>query len=269
MLYVKNARLYFIVILPILLLGLLWLSGEALAKSGTEPTAGRGVSYAGQPYTATYTSTLYLPFAARDLVVTNFFGTVTYQGVPVSGIYINLWYCEGDGLPSTVVSTVATNSAGYYVFPNVEPVSETGWYFVTYYNGQYGNDFNLDYLGGWIRNIPNEIGYVLADNFDLATPTLVSPDDGTTSTLPVTFTWEYDYLPYGGSYRFTMSNPYSPANPFFVTVQTEEFSLTSLPPYFFYNNSYPWSVIVQNQDGGYGWMTAELTRHITLEFPEK
>lgn len=212
-----------------------------------------------------FSSSIYLPVVSNQKI-SILYGYVTYQGVPTSNIYIDLWRAITDsGLPPDKLGIVASDENGYYAFENVPSLGPGEFYFITYYNGQDGNSFIPNYLGGWYRRIDSiNGGTIIADNFDLAAPVLLAPESGVSMSMPISFTWVYDFLPAGGHYRFSIDNSYSPANPFHTDVLVKEYVLTTLPPFFFLEHSYQWSVWICNANGGCGWMNEGEKRWITF-----
>lgn len=172
--------------------------------------------------------TTYLPLISRPIASIS--GQITYQGVPIDGITVSLFR----GPDSIHLLTTTTQANGVYQFLGVP---DSG---LSYYEVLYENSSNSAYAANCIGPALyySASTSALGGNFEIGDIKLVSPANGATVALPVTFQWTrrvaqsdnyrldivgppsyywvYDFLGYVGQYTvqslaggpFTAGTPY-------------------------------------------------------------
>jgi hypothetical protein len=176
-------------------------------------------------------------------------GRVKYNGAAAAGIPLNLRRCDSSSC--TTAASTTTGSDGGYLFENVATLGSGLLYYV-----RYGpNSTDSHYVSWWYGpDITSYTAgaYVPGGDFDIANVTLVSPPDGATVRLPVTFSWQQRGLA-GDTYRYVLFDPDSDA--WWRTSDlgsTGSFTLTGLPSGATYGKTYGWYVQVFNGPDSFG-----------------
>ncbi len=234
-------------------------SGSYFAFSGqfTSSSAASG-SYAYTNYNipgcgyfsqaGTWTATPALPSSG-------IYGRVTYQGSPVAGVYLALWFYNGSSW-STVLTT-ATQADGSYRFTGVPGLATGQRYYVRYNNGSDGNPSNPSYLAAWYSfdiTTYTAGANVAGGDFDIANIALSSPAPGATVSLPQAFSWVRRTATTSDDYEWDLFDP-ADMNPwvyFGPLGYVSDFTLNSLPSGFTFGTPYGWNVWVNASDGGSG-----------------
>ena len=128
---------------------------------------------------------IYLPAVLNNQSL-QLVGTVTDQGVPVNGTEVLLRYYNGSSW--STYSYTYTDSIGKYQFTTLPTLSAGQEYYVRWDN----MTANPDQLWGWycdhIDSTTTDPNAYICD-FDIKNIVLLSPDSGSTVSLPQTFTW--------------------------------------------------------------------------------
>ena len=118
-------------------------------------------------------------------------GQVTFNGSGVGNLMLNL--IKYDGMSESRYMTTTTQADGSYSFAGAGNLTSGQYYYVRYWNGSSGgNTPNTNYVVYWFG--PTLTSYTAGanasgGNWDIANVSLVSPSDGGTLALPVTFQW--------------------------------------------------------------------------------
>ena len=174
------------------------------------------------------------------------YGRLTYQGQAAPNIPLSLlrW---GDW---TTIATTVTDSSGAYSFTNV-PTLPPGTYTVRFWNDSHDERYLLRWDGRDITSY-NMGDTVFGGNFDLANISLVSPVEGATVSIPVTFDWDARGIS-GDQYGWLIKNPNEPyvlaSGPLGTST---EYTLESPPLGLKYGIDYIWYIEVLNGDNGFG-----------------
>jgi hypothetical protein len=217
---------------------------------------------------ATFTSTtftIFLPLVTKP--VGQIYGAVSLNGKPAEGIAVTIWlhcfsggvgwelYNKGEGL---------TDAAGFYRFQNLETVPHSiprgncYEYYVSYENPSTlpGNGKLAFYQTHGLSSYTSG-SIVELENFDISDVALEAPIDMSTVAFPVTFSWTPRSEASPDNYRFVMGDPtcsglgcVSFASSYLG--YTDSFTMDSIPPEFFYDYTYNWTLSFKTPSGGYG-----------------
>ena len=201
----------------------------------TEPTATR---------TATPTPTRTNTPSANSGI----YGKVTYKGASAAGVTLALRHWDGSSY--TTQSSTTTDSDGRYKFTDAPSLPTGHSYYVRYSNGS-----NSNYVSGWYN--PDINSYSAGDSvaggdFDIANVALLSPTNGYSSTLPITFQWAMRGIS-GDTYRWVMFD--LSTNGGWITGDlgaVDKFTITALPSDANYGQQYGWYVAVYMGANSYG-----------------
>jgi 5-hydroxyisourate hydrolase-like protein (transthyretin family) len=188
-------------------------------------------------------------------------GLVLQNGLPASGVEVELRFFDGSSWSTRFNTTVEANGA--YQFPNMPGLTSGQIYSVRYLNNEH--------VSGrlWTWRTPEITAYGYGSNyqlndFDIADITLISPEDSGTVSLPASFQWTPRPATPTDSYEFDLHDPNGSAW-YRTTVlgYTGNYNLSDLPILFYVDTPYLWFVAVYN-DGGYG---ESFDRNITFTGP--
>jgi hypothetical protein len=196
------------------------------------------------PGTSTPTPT---PTVTTPPSVSGIYGQVRYNGNPLAGINLVLYYYNGSTW-STWGSAVTTDASGNYRFAGVPSLGAGQKYYVRYANGSNGNASNSNYLAWWASFTLTSYmtgANVSGGDFDIADVTLVSPSPGSSGTLPRTFTWNRRTATTADNYEFNLFDP-ADLNPWaYISIgYVNNYTLNSLPSGFSFNTAYGWDMWV-------------------------
>ena len=188
------------------------------------------------------------------------YGQALDGGAAASGITLRLYHCDSYGSCSAASSTT-TDSGGIYDFTGAATLSSGYSYYVGFVNGASGgNSDDPNHLTYWrsFDITPYTAGSsVEGGTFDIADVVLVSPPDGSSRTLPTTFTWDGRGVA-GDRYSWAIADPYLSElyyvdPPVEATVFVLDETLGGAIG-LSYDTEYPWYVYVANGSwaGGYG-----------------
>ena len=135
------------------------------------------------------------------------YGTVTYNGIAAASISLDLSFYDGSSW--STASTRTTGADGRYNFTGMPALGAGQGYYVRYTNP--GN--SLYVAGGGAPTITSYSAgsSVPGGNFDIANVSLLTPNDGVSLPLPVTFTWQKRTVP-GDTYKWMIFDPSNPAD---------------------------------------------------------
>ncbi|HNB52736.1 MAG TPA: choice-of-anchor Q domain-containing protein, partial [Anaerolineales bacterium] len=201
-------------------------------------------------------SSIYLPLVRRASAGIN--GRATLNGAPIAGVLLELRLIPTD----SIVATTTTGSDGRYAFRNVPGLEPNQSYYVLYQNTQGTPGF----LQAW--ETARLTSYTMGDeaaigDFDIADIVLISPESGTSVSIPAPFQW----LPRLGvptdNYEFNLFDPNDYA-PYFTAPSlgyVGSFTLDYLPEGFDPDTDYAWGIAIYGTDGGAGFSsTTRLVR---------
>lgn len=158
-------------------------------------------------------------------------GTVTQNGAAASGIYLQLRYFNNDDDSYSTRSEFTTGLDGVYKFVNVPTINDGDRYYIRFL-GQYNDGDSNHMLSFWgtqqienyTQNSDSAIGDFDIDDIDLGFPT-----DGSSITLPYTFTWSLRDSSPGDNYHLAIEDS-ATSNPWWLVKQGyhNSFSLNCL-----------------------------------------
>jgi len=191
------------------------------------------------------------------------YGRLTYQGQAAPNIALSLLQFD----EWTTIASTVTDSSGAYSFTNVPILPAGKTYTVHFWNGSHDERYLLRWDG---RDITS---YTMGDtvfggNFDIANIPLVSPAEGATVSIPVTFDWDARGIS-GDEHIWLMKDPDAPyvlASSGFLGTSTE-YTLESPPPGLDYGIDYIWYIEVLNGDNGFGLSLYRFIYFTALETP--
>ena len=212
-----------------------------------EPTAAPTQTPTTEP-TATPTQTPTPTRTNTPSANSGIYGKVTYKGASAAGITLALrrW----DGSSYTTQSSTTTDSDGRYRFTDAPTLPAGHRYHVHYTNGS-----NSNYVSGWYN--PDINSYSAGDSvaggdFDIANVALLSPTNGYSSTLPITFQWAMRGIS-GDTYRWVMFDLGTGGG--WITGDlgaVDKFTITALPSDANYGQQYGWYVAVYTGANSHG-----------------
>jgi hypothetical protein len=176
-------------------------------------------------------------------------GVVTYNRVPAADVRLLLsWY---DGSDWFYAATTTTSADGRYDFVGVPSLAAGQAYYVLYGPNRTSSTYLYSWAGPTITSYT--AGTVLpGGEFDIANVFLLSPQNGSTLALPVTFTWQPRGLP-EDTYRLVVFDPLSTDQ--WVSDDlgdVDSATITGLAPGMVYDKGYGWFVRVYNGPDSYG-----------------
>jgi predicted outer membrane repeat protein len=196
---------------------------------------------------------IFMPLVAKPKPPRGLYGIVQENGTPAASIPLSLRYYNGSTW--STIATKTTAADGSYSFTGMPALSPGQRYSVLYQNTASGNP---NRLWAWVTQAVSAYApgsEFNIGNFDLANVALVSPDPGTTVSLPTTFRWTPRPASPTDSYEFNLFD-YEDGDPYFYTDPplgyVSAFTLHSLPPGFAPDVYYTWNIWVYSPDGGYG-----------------
>ena len=177
-------------------------------------------------------------------------GCVTENGVPVSGIEVDLFRWTGS---TPVYLTSTTTSNGYYNFTGQGSLTGDDEYFVDYWNETNTTRLREAWTNSLTSYIADSAAFI--GDFDIKNIPLYLPGDSVVTSLPATFDWDARPNTLWDDYEFDLYDPYD-GNLWFWTEPTlgyeDNYSLADLPPGFSAGNWYKWEVWVYDLWGGGG-----------------
>ena len=195
---------------------------------------------------------LYAPMVTRIVAappVSGVSGLISYQGSGIGDIDLELRFYDGS-IWSTMAST-KTGSDGQYLFSNVPSLGSGQEYYVRYGPNESDYRYLYDWYGPFITAYTTG-GSASGGNFDIANFSLLSPDDFSNVSFPVTFNWEgrglnndtfrWRMFDYYGDYEWDSGDPAGAVS----------YTLSDLPSDAVYGEEYYWDVFVHNGPDSYG-----------------
>ena len=195
---------------------------------------------------------LYAPMVTRIVAappVSGVSGLISYQGSGIGDIDLELRFYDGS-IWSTMAST-KTGSDGQYLFSNVPSLGSGQEYYVRYGPNESDYRYLYDWYGPFITAYTTG-GSASGGNFDIANFSLLSPDDFSNVSFPVTFNWEgrglnndtfrWRMFDYYGDYEWESGDPAGAVS----------YTLSDLPSDAVYGEEYYWDVFVHNGPDSYG-----------------
>lgn len=179
---------------------------------------------------------LYLPLVRA--LPQGLYGTVTFEGRPAAGIWLQLYAKDAQG--SDYVASATTDSSGLYQFVGVPAPSGPASYSVFFGNGVPAGSPYAAFCETDSRSGYDGRPFHLTD-FDIDAIEYVTPADGASVSLPAEFRWRRDVA--GGTYTLIIQAAQDgmlTLSPYHLDVQ--RFTLDSLPPGFSYNTPLDWYV---------------------------
>jgi hypothetical protein len=175
-------------------------------------------------------------------------GRVTHQGAAAAGIELELRFY--DGANTTSAATTTTDSEGRYRFTGAASLDPGQEYWVRFLSPD-----NPAYVSIW--QTASITAYtsgssVPGGDFDIADVHLLSPPDGATQALPVTFTWQPRGIP-GDTYSVVFWD--LDTDDYWYTENlgnVGSFTATGLWQDVVFGKEYGWSVWVFNGPDSYG-----------------
>ena len=190
-------------------------------------------------------------------------GRVTQGGQPAAAVEI--WLRFYDGQNFSTVATIYTDSNGYYEFFDLPSLAPGQLYYVRYEN----TALNPARLVRWnsFRINSYTAGFTAwGGDFDIQNVTLITPASGTTTKLPVTFSWAGRNTG-GDAYSFFLFDPNN-AEPLYDSgiVSGASYTLSALPSGFSFSKPYGWSVrVYNNPQDPFNYGTAYYYHSITFQ----
>lgn len=173
-------------------------------------------------------------------------GTLTENGVPVSGMLLELRYFNGSW---STYATTTTNTSGYYQFSSLPSLTGNQTYYVRWVNGN-ANSSQLAFWGcDAITAFTNDTS-AFQCSFDIDNVEMSTPAPGTTVPLPYTFYWNRRAFT-SDSYEYDLEDP-SDSDPWWWTDPlgyVDHYLLFELPDGFVTNQQYGWSIWVHGVNG--------------------
>jgi subtilisin family serine protease len=214
----------------------------------------------------TQQSKIHLPLMMRSHAAQpapqGIYGRVTYNDGPGAGIKLTLRKYN-DSKEVTVATTYADNS-GRYRFENI-PTLESGYRYYVRFGPNTDNDH---FVAIWYG--PDITSYqagsaVSGGDFDIANTLQISPDNRSTHTLPVTFTW-HKRPHQTDTYKFELfdnstKKSWASANLGYIN----SFTLDTLPSDVNLNQAYGWDAIIFEGTGGSSYGYTYYYRLITFQ----
>jgi len=201
------------------------------------PDGGSGYSY------WAYTLTLH------QSALAGIHGCVTENGVPVSGVEVDLSRWTGSDVE---YRGTATTSNGYYSFTGQPGLEGGQGYWVDYWNPSNPNRLSQ----AWTRSLTSyDVGSTaFLGDFDIKNIPLTLPVNNVITGLPTTFQWDDRPNSLWDDYEFDLYDP-DDGNPSFWTDPTlgyeDHYTLAALPAGFSPGVWYAWEVWVYDMwDGG-------------------
>ncbi|HVP21915.1 MAG TPA: hypothetical protein VMS73_08645 [Anaerolineaceae bacterium] len=197
----------------------------------------------------------FLPFIANG--ETGIFGYVTLLGSPIKDIELGLWLFDGSGTSS--IANTRTASDGYYVFTNAPALVSGQYYFVRYDNPNPAaltsqvSHWKTRLLDSYYAGQRLNIG-----NFDIGDAALLTPVDGYTHALPITFTWSLRSKFPTDSYQVKIITS-TDLSEFFISTALpyiSNYTLSNPPPGVKYNTLYYWYILINAPDSAVGTSNA-------------
>jgi len=193
---------------------------------------------------------VYLPIIYGPEPRLGIFGYVTSHSCGAGGISLELRFFNGSEW-STLATTVSAED-GFFSFPNAPSLAQGQKYYV-----RFVNDSDSKYVGAWGTYTLDSYqsgSNVFIGDFDISDVGLLSPDNGASLRLPITFSWG-KRLYKTDSYEYNLFDYFNPAlslrsNPLGYV---DSFTLQRRPPGFNLDTYYLWYVGVYDPDGGYGF----------------
>ncbi len=177
------------------------------------------------------------------------YGTVSYNGIAAASVSLDLLFYKESSW--STASTRMTGADGRYNFTGMPTLGAGQWYYV-----RYTNPGNSLYVAGWWA--PTITSYSAGSStpggdFDIANVSLLTPNDGVSLPLPVTFTWQKRTVP-GDTYKWMIFDPSNPADRWGTSDlgNVGSFTLTSLGSGMVTGKQYGWYVLVQNGADSFG-----------------
>ena len=173
-------------------------------------------------------------------------GQVTQNGTPVSDT-VNLVLYNGTSIFNA--SQMDTEADGTFKFGNVPNPGSGSRYWVEYINSENTSGrlsfWSTRSLTSYTPNSDVQIG-----DFDIADIPLVSPTDGVTETIPMTFTWTVRTSTPTDSYSVAIGQ--EEILLFGGGGYTSTYTLKCMFPVLEAGNSYKWDLWAFSPDGGFG-----------------
>jgi hypothetical protein len=141
---------------------------------------------------------------ATDTPSSGITGRATRNGVPASGLNLELRRCDASSC--TTAATSATRGDGRYTFAGAPSLGAGESYYVQYLNTSDSPNPGPGNLYSWFGNeiaAYNAGAAAAGGDFDIADVALASPPDEAVVALPATFCWTPRGVP-GDNYRFTL-----------------------------------------------------------------
>ncbi len=215
---------------------------------------------------ASQTQRLFMPTILRhaaDVPPSGIYGRVTFQGEPAPGIALELRLCTlaaNGSVGCSVNATTATDRQGIYRFTGRPATADNQWYYIYFENASDASKVALWTSDDITHYAANSTRY--GGSFEAADIALISPASPTTSTLPITFTWNrrnvippdlYDWELY--RVNFTSVRTY------ILGLTGNSLTLSSLPTGAAFGTRYLWGIGASNAEGYVG---SYYVRYITF-----
>ncbi|MCC7353451.1 MAG: peptidase M4 family protein [Anaerolineae bacterium] len=197
---------------------------------------------------------LFMPAVLRnaaDVPAVGIYGRVTLQGDPAPGIALELRLCtlaSNGSVSCSVNDTTATDAQGIYKFTGRQATAANQWYYVYYENAPDTTKVALWLSDDISRYAANSARY--GGSFEAADVALVSPSSPTTSTLPITFTWNRRSVNPPDLYDWELYRlNFAAVRTFILGLTGNSLTLSGLPTGASFGTTYLWGVGANNADG--------------------
>ena len=193
-------------------------------------------------------------------IIKGIYGRVLVNGVPKSGIYLELRHWNGS-TTSSIASTRTLND-GTYSFPDAPTLISGHQYYVRYLN-------ETDPSKLFLWNTPQIQSYTAGSNyqfrdFDIANLFYNTPAPSAIVSLPTTFSWIRRASTPTDSYEFNILD-WDTLDYLFWTNRlgyVSSYTLNNMPANIYPGTPYGWEIWIYGPDGGVG--IAFYLRHVTF-----
>lgn len=270
----KTRQLTWLLLSLAAVLALLWLinlppaRSAAAVSTGSLPPAEPQMLAHTKDITFTPAYTAYLPSLANaaPLQPAGIYGHVTYEGLPLDGVPINLQYCTDyiTYWSCYTADTFVTQAGGLYRFMDAATLSSGHKYVIAFSNNPLIDQRFLDMWRNAGLYAYTAGQTVAGGDIELSDIVPLAPPDGANVSLPVTFQWQPRPGAPTDSYSFELYK--LNGSLLFHTPQlgyTGSYTLNSLPVGFTTGEQYGWYIYIYGPGDSYGYSRQypEITFH--------
>jgi hypothetical protein len=190
---------------------------------------------------------IFLP--SVSLPIQGIYGRVTENGVPASGIALDLRFYNGSSWSTAASTTTAAD--GTYRFLKPASLTSGQFYYVRYLNTTTPGrlfTWHTPAIGNYVQGTP-----IPLKDFDIADVGLVQPASGEVP-VPQTFQWTPRAVTPSDSYEFEVFDPYTGELHFYTGPlgYVSSYTINTLPFGLSVYVLYGWDIVIYSPDGGFG-----------------